>query len=88
MIALLKVIENANDKQAAYELLLFLSHGESKKHEFISRRLDSIEEFLHSTYGFNPMGLKGQPVSTILETAIILFELAQDAPCPPYFFYG
>ncbi|RDY59698.1 UvrD-helicase domain-containing protein [Flagellimonas nanhaiensis] len=80
LIALLKVVENAKDKQAAYEVLLFLSGEENKKHEFISQHLDSIQEFLHRAYGFNLMNLKGQPVSSILEAAIILFELAQDAP--------
>ncbi len=79
LIALLKLFENANDREAAYHILLFLAQDEADKHSFISKNIHQIESFLSQGYGFQMAKLKGQSVFTILENAIVQFDLATDS---------
>ncbi|MFD2100045.1 UvrD-helicase domain-containing protein [Flagellimonas iocasae] len=79
LIALLKLFENANDREAAYQILLFLAKEETDKHSFIAKNIHAIEAFLTQEYGFQMHHLKGQSVFTILENAIVQFELATDS---------
>lgn len=79
LIALLKLFENSRDREAAYQILLFLAQEEIDKHSFISKNIDQIESFLSKEYGFHMGQLKGQSVFTFLENAIVQFDLASDS---------
>ncbi|WP_067034692.1 UvrD-helicase domain-containing protein [Allomuricauda sp. CP2A] len=79
LIALLKLFENSRDREAAYQVLLFLAQEQIDKHNFISKNIDWIESFLSKEYGFHMGQLKGQSVFTILENAIVQFDLASDS---------
>ncbi len=79
LIALLKLFENANDREAAYQILLFLAKEEMDKHSFISKNINQIESFLSQIYGFQMAKLKGLSVFTLLENAIVQFDLAVDS---------
>nr|WP_299214629.1 UvrD-helicase domain-containing protein [uncultured Allomuricauda sp.] len=74
LISLLKVMDDFNDTEARYETLMFLAKKE--KHDFISSNIDNLEELFSTTYGFHLNSLKGQSVFTILEKAIIQFDLS------------
>jgi len=75
LVSILRIFENVKDREAAYHILMYLSPDENGKHDFISKNLDAIEAFLATAYNFNIYELKGKPVLTILETAIVQFEL-------------
>ncbi|MBW8242440.1 UvrD-helicase domain-containing protein [Muricauda oceani] len=75
LVSLLRIFENAKDREAAYHILMYLSPDEIGKHDFISKNLENIEAFLASEYHFHINELKGEPVLTVLETAIVQFEL-------------
>lgn len=75
LVSILRIFENVKDREAAYHILMYLSSDENGKHSFINKHLDDIETFLASEYNFNINELKGEPVLTILETAIVQFEL-------------
>ncbi len=75
LVSILRIFENVKDREAAYHILRYLSPDENGKHDFISKNLENIEGFLASEYDFNINELKGEPVLTILETAIVQFEL-------------
>ncbi|WP_293298340.1 UvrD-helicase domain-containing protein [Allomuricauda sp.] len=77
LISVLRIFENLKDREAAYHILRYLSPDQNSAHEFISGHLENIAVFLASQYSFNLVDLKGQPVLTILETAIVHFELYQ-----------
>lgn len=77
LISILRIFENAKDREAAYHILMYLSPDENGKHTFISNNLEDIEAFLMAEYNFNITTLKGEPVLSILETAIVQFELYQ-----------
>tara|TARA_B100000949_G_scaffold176445_1_gene157221 strand:- start:1283 stop:4408 length:3126 start_codon:yes stop_codon:yes gene_type:complete len=77
LVSILRIFENAKDREAAYHILMYLSPDENGKHNFISKNLEQIDSFLASEYNFNMNDLKGEPVLTILETAIVQFELYQ-----------
>jgi len=77
LISILRIFENTKDREAAYHILMYLSPDENGKHTFISKNLEDIEAFLMAEYNFNITTLKGEPVLTILETAIVQFELYQ-----------
>ncbi|WP_036380669.1 exodeoxyribonuclease V subunit beta [Muricauda sp. MAR_2010_75] len=79
LIALLRLFENANDREAAYQILLFLARDETDKHSYISKNINQIESFLSEEYGFQMAELKGQSVFTLLENAIVQFDLANDS---------
>ncbi|MCK0161309.1 UvrD-helicase domain-containing protein [Allomuricauda sp. F6463D] len=79
LISILKIFENAKDREAAYHILKFLSPDENGKHDFITENLENIESFLATEYHYNIVELKGKPVLTILETAIVQFELYYDS---------
>ncbi|WP_222982317.1 UvrD-helicase domain-containing protein [Flagellimonas meishanensis] len=80
LIAVLRVFENEQDLEAAYLILRYLCQDKSDRHGFISKNLFQIADFLSSEHGFNIGALKGHPVLTILENAIVQFKLANDAP--------
>lgn len=80
LISLLRLMETPNDREAAYEILLFLGTGIEDKHGFISRNMDSLGNLLSNEYGFHIDHLKELPVFNIIETAIVQFELASKAP--------
>ncbi len=80
LISLLRLMENPNDHEAAYEVLLFLGTEAEDKHDFISKNMDSIWQLLSTDYGFHSNRLKELPVFNIIETAIVQFELAPKAP--------
>src|SRR5690606_11859220 len=67
--------ENQQDREAAYHILLYLSKGIMDRHRFISKNLDSVDVFLSQKYGFDMDRLKGESVYTILENAIVHFDL-------------
>ena len=75
LVSILRIFENVKDREAAYHILMYLATDKDGKHDFISKNLENIEVFLASTYHFNIDELKGEPVLTILETAIVRFEL-------------
>lgn len=75
LISILRIFENVKDREAAYHILRYLSPDKNGKHDFISKNLENVEAFLTSEYHFNINELKGEPVLTILETAIVQFEL-------------
>ncbi len=77
LISILRIFENVKDREAAYHILMYLSPNENGKHDFISKNLENIEAFLATAYNFYMDRLKGEPVLTILETAIVQFELNQ-----------
>lgn len=77
LVSILRIFENAKDREAAYHILMHLSPDENGKHNFISKNLEHIETFLATEYNFNINELKGEPVLSILETAIVQFELYQ-----------
>ncbi|MCR9228221.1 MAG: UvrD-helicase domain-containing protein [Flavobacteriaceae bacterium] len=77
LISILRIFENPKDREAAYHILMYLSPDEKGKHSFISKHLEDIETFLAQQYNFIINDLKGEPVLTILETAIVQFELYQ-----------
>ncbi|MBR9855676.1 MAG: UvrD-helicase domain-containing protein [Algicola sp.] len=75
LISVLRVFENPKDREAAYLILRYLSPNQNGTHDFISKHLEKIGVFLSSNYDFDLVELKGQPVLTILETAIVHFGL-------------
>lgn len=77
LIALLRICENANDREAAYQILMYLSQGEKDIHGFISTNMDQMERFLAQEYGFLISKLRGQSVFTLLEKAIAQFNLGE-----------
>ncbi len=79
LISLLKVIENQNDREAVYEILQYLSKGQADMHEVISVHLNQMEYFLAENYDFHVPQLKGQSTLTILEKAIVQFDLAANS---------
>lgn len=80
LIALLNIMENPADQEAAYQTLSFLAKGEGDPHTFIYNNLNRVERFLATRYGFYSSRLKGQAVYSILENAVIQFNLADKAP--------
>ncbi|RIV43905.1 UvrD-helicase domain-containing protein [Flagellimonas pelagia] len=79
LIALLRICENANDREAAYQILMYLSQGEKDIHGFISTNMDQMERFLGQEYGFLISKLRGQSVFTLLEKAIAQFNLGESS---------
>lgn len=79
LMALLRIMQNPQDREAAYMALLFLVKDETDKHGVISKYLDQVRIYLLEHYGFDMERLRGQSVFTILESAIVQFELAHDS---------
>ncbi|MEZ4809732.1 MAG: UvrD-helicase domain-containing protein [Allomuricauda sp.] len=79
LISILRIFENPQDLEASYRIVLHLASKETDKHGTISRNLGQVEAFLSQEYGFNLQQLKGHSVSTILERAIVQFDLALEA---------
>ncbi|MEC8831982.1 MAG: UvrD-helicase domain-containing protein, partial [Bacteroidota bacterium] len=75
LVSMLRIFENAKDREAAYHILMYLCPNENGKHHFIRKHLVDIESFLDSEYNFIIKDLKSEPVLNILETAIVQFEL-------------
>ncbi len=78
LISLLKVIENENDKEAAYQVLTYLAVINHETHEFISTNIARLEKLFSENYGFNIQNLRSVSVFNILESAIIQFDLSED----------
>ena len=76
LISILKVIDNQSDREAAYEVLQFLSKGQADMHEVISVNLNQLEHFLAENYDFHILELRGHAAMTVLEKAIVQFDLA------------
>nr|WP_299487235.1 UvrD-helicase domain-containing protein [uncultured Allomuricauda sp.] len=79
LISVLRVIENEMDKESIYEVLSFLVKDSSIAHDFIDQYMNNVKVILSENYRFDIHRMKSQPVLTILETAIIQFNLAQIA---------
>lgn len=79
LMSILRIFENAQDREAAYHILLYLSRENADRHLFISKNLDHVASFLSREYGFNINRLKGESVFNILEDAIVQFDLATDS---------
>ncbi|MEM7485700.1 MAG: UvrD-helicase domain-containing protein [Bacteroidota bacterium] len=77
LIALLKLIENVQDREAVYEVLMFLAPSESNQHDFIANAINDPQILLSKKYGFHVSKLKGQSVFNILENAIVQFDLSK-----------
>ncbi|WP_420603675.1 UvrD-helicase domain-containing protein [Flagellimonas sp.] len=75
LISILKVIENTNDKESSYTILNFLAKEDTKKHDFIASYINNLEELLSKGYDFHLQNQKGRSVLTVLENAIIQFDL-------------
>ncbi|MEM8998708.1 MAG: UvrD-helicase domain-containing protein [Bacteroidota bacterium] len=75
LIALLQFINDESDKEAAYRILEFLSIGQPDKHDFISKHIHSLANFLDLTYRFDVAQLVFVTVFEIVETAIHNFYL-------------
>lgn len=76
LIALLKVIENKEDSEACYSILMYLASQKEDPHLFVSQHLRQLESLLSETYGFHLDAMKAQPVLSIFEKAISQFNLA------------
>jgi len=79
LICVLRILENIRDKEAVYSVLNFLAKEESSKHDFIVSYLNDIVSLFSKEYDFHPQKVKNQSVLSILETAIIQFNLAHDS---------
>lgn len=77
LISILRIFENPADREAAYHILRYISADGEGEHRFISQHLDDIVPFMANEHGFDLNQLKGKPVLTILETAIVQFKLNQ-----------
>lgn len=86
LVALLTLMDNPSDREAAYDVLLFLAQAENDTHTFITTHLNHMAKLLRTRYGFSIAQLSGQPALHILEKAIIQFDLADDAPAYLTFF--
>ncbi len=79
LISLLKLVENENDNEAIYEVLSFLSPDNGLLHDFIHSHINNLSGLFSETYGIHLNELKNQSTSTILEKAIIKFDLDTSA---------
>lgn len=79
LISLLRVIENQGDREAAYNVLQYLSQGQANMHGVISINLNQLEHFLAENYDFHIPELSGQSALTVLEKAIVQFDLATNS---------
>lgn len=76
LVALLRVIQNKRDREAAYFILTYLCKDENDAHQFITTHLDAIDHYLSITFAFDIQVLQTESTSTILEKAISQFGLA------------
>lgn len=76
LVAVLRVVQNKNDREAAYIILKDLGSNEQDVHRFIANHLDSIDLYLFEAFAFNIHNLKSEPTSHILEKAISCFDLS------------
>ncbi len=74
LVNLLKLIETPNDLELTFEILAFLSLNNEKRHEFISKHLNSCVAFLDSEFNFNLIKLKTKSVFDLVEDAIKQFD--------------
>ncbi|MBS9463370.1 UvrD-helicase domain-containing protein [Flagellimonas sp. 389] len=77
LISLLKLIDNVHDKDAVYEVLMFLAPSEDTRHDFIAQAINDPQLLLSKNYGFHISKLKGLSVFNILENAIVQFDLSK-----------
>jgi len=76
LIHLLKLQDQPEDLDLAYEILSFLSIGMENRHSFISQHLKNSTDVLKSSYGFDFEKLKTKSVFDAFEHAIKQFDLA------------
>ncbi|MEX0312583.1 MAG: UvrD-helicase domain-containing protein, partial [Allomuricauda sp.] len=79
LVSLLKIIENTNNQEAVYEVLSFLNPEKNTLHDFVHNHINDINGLLSKKYGFPLQEVTNQSVTTILETAIIKFNLDTSA---------
>ena len=79
LIHLLKLQDQPNDRDLAYEILSFLSIEMENRHLFISKHLKNPSAILKSSFGYDLEKLKTISVFDGLEYAIKLFDLAPDS---------
>ena len=77
LVALLRFVNNTNDKTAAFEVLNFLPSEDIPMHDFVSLHLEELQAFLLDRYKFPLESLKRKSVFEILEKAIVTFQLTQ-----------
>lgn len=75
LVSILRIFENPTDREAAYKILRYICTDAKGEHTFIAQHLETIIPFLTKEHGFDVSQLKGKPVLTILETAIVQFKL-------------
>ena len=76
LVNLLRLQNQPEDEELAYEVLSFLSAGMKNRHFFISQNLKDPAEILKSSFGYNLEDLKTISVFDGFERAIKQFDLA------------
>lgn len=79
LIDLLKLQNQPEDTEVAYEMLSFLSHEMDHRHAFIAQHLNSAGELLKTTFEYDWEKLKTLSVYDTLEYAIKQFDLASNS---------
>ncbi|TAI47698.1 UvrD-helicase domain-containing protein [Flagellimonas allohymeniacidonis] len=86
LAALLRLLNNTDDKTAAFEVLSFLADENPQLHDFVSIHLEKLPAFLLERFELDLESLKRISVYQILENAIDTFQLAQGAEAYLTFF--
>ena len=76
LVSLLQFIENFENKEAVYAMLVYLFKNEGYEHDFIIQHLLSFKSFLKEAYGFDVELAKTLSTYNLLELAITHFQLA------------
>ena len=79
LVHLLKLQDQPEDMDLAYEILSFLSKGMKNRHIFISQHLKNPSELLKSSFGYDLAKLKTISVFDRMEFAMKQFDLAPDS---------
>ena len=75
LLALLHWLENPEDKESCYHILVFLFAQKKDLHDYLVPQLYSLETYLAETFGFDRDSLSSKSVYDILELAIAKFNL-------------
>ncbi len=76
LMHLMAYADNFKNREAAYEILYFLSPEKKDRHAFIFRHLKRLPQLLRSEYGFDITDLHRMSVYDGMERAIKSFDLA------------
>ena len=79
LIHLLNYLLAPDDRNHAFGMLRYLSEDRPDRHDWMSKHLDRMEEFLWESYDFDPRLWMVKPLYELLEEAIRLFGLAGEA---------